>query len=193
MSELRQTVVIAWQDRIRQAFRYRWPVVPILLVALAVAVAGLAIPVGSSNGGIDRMTRSTLPDQDRNPAPAENLRGFLNIDRWGAPAAQEEPEPVEEPADPVGLNPALQGIGFIGVTFKEDEYAVLLNLSAVTRKDPEDTRTELEAGMVRLLAGETLPDGRRLVAIADDSLTLANLDGEQEEHLLFGDWAESPD
>lgn len=193
MSELRQTVVIAWQDRLREAFRYRWPVVPILLATVAVAVAGLAIPVGTSNGTVDRMTRSTLPDQDRDAAPAEDLRGFLNIDRWGAPATQEEPQPVEEPADPVGLNPALQGIGFIGVTFKEDEYAVLLNLSAVTRKGPDDTQTELEAGLVRRLAGDTLPDGRRLVAISPDSLTLANLDGEQEVHQLFGNWDESPE
>ena len=47
--------------------------------------------------------------------------------------------------------------------------------------------------MVRLLAGDTLPDGRRLVAVSSDSLILANLDGEQQEYLLFGDWDESPD
>ena len=75
----------------------------------------------------------------------------------------------------------------------EDEYAVLLNLSAVTRPGPQDGQMELKAGLVRLLADDTLPDGRRLVAIAADSLTLANLDGRQEKHLLFGDWDESPD
>lgn len=184
---------IALQDRLRSAFRYRWPVVPVLLATLAVAIAGLAFPVGTSAGPVDRASRSTLPGQPLDSAPAEDLTGFLAIDRWGAPATQEEVEPVEEPVDTLGLNPALQGIGFIGVTFKEDEYVVLLNLSAVTRQGPEDTQLDLEAGMVRLLAGDTLPDGRRLVSISMDSLTLANLDGEEDEHLLYGDWDESTD
>ena len=56
-----------------------------------------------------------------------------------------------------------------------------------------DTQPELEAGMVRLLAGDTLPDGRQLVAVSPGSLTLANHDGEQERHLLFGEWDESPE
>ncbi|MCY4015517.1 MAG: hypothetical protein OXG82_22750 [Gammaproteobacteria bacterium] len=187
------TALIALQDRLRPAFRYRWPAVPILLATLAVAIAGLAIPVGPSAGTSDRAGRSTLPGQTLGSAPAEDLTGFLAIDRWGAPATQEEAEPVEEPVEPVGLNPALQGIGFIGVTFMEDEYAVLLNLSAVTREGPQGTQQELEAGLVRLRAGDALPDGRRLVAISADSLTLANLDGDQEEHQLFGDWDESLD
>ena len=187
------TALIALQDRLRPAFRYRWPAVPILLATLAVAIAGLAIPVAPSAGTSDRAGRSTLPGQTLGSAPAEDLAGFLAIDRWGAPATQEEAEPVEEPVDPAGLNPALQGIGFIGVTFMEDEYVVLLNLSAVTRQGPQGTQQELEAGSVRLRAGDALPDGRRLVAVSADSLTLANLDGEQEEHQLFGDWDESLD
>ena len=193
MSRSPPTALIALQDRLRPAFRYRWPAIPILLATLVVAIAGLAIPVDTSAGTSDRASRSTLPDQTSDSAPAEDLTGFLAIDRWGAPAVQEEVEPVEEPVDPAGLNPALQGIGFIGVTFMEDEYAVLLNLSAVTRQGSSDTQPELEAGLVRLLAGDTLPDGRRLVAVSSDSLTLGNLDGGQEEHLLFGDWDESPD
>ena len=68
---------------------------------------------------------------------------------------------------------------------------VLLNLSAVTQQDPQDVQSELRAGLVRLIAGDTLPDGRRLVAVSTDSLTLANHDGVQEEHLLFPDWDES--
>lgn len=192
MPESPPTALIALQDRLRPAFRYRWPAVPILLATLVVAIAGLAIPVDPSAGTSDRASRP-LPDQTSDSAPAEDLTGFLAIDRWGAPAPQEEDEPVEEPVDPAGLNPALQGIGFIGVTFMEDEYAVLLDLSAVTRQDPQGTQTELEAGLVRLEAGDFLPDGRRLVAVSPDSLTLGNHDGGQEEHQLFGDWDESSD
>lgn len=187
------TALIALQDRLRPAFRYRWPAVPVLLAMLVVAIAGLAIPVDPSAGTSERASPSTRHGQTSDSAPTEDLTGFLAIDRWGAPATQEEAEPVEEPVDPVGLNPALQGIGFIGVTFMEEEYVVLLNLSAVTREGPEGTQQELEAGLVRLRAGDALPDGRRLVAISADSLTLANLDGEQEEHRLFGDWDESLD
>ena len=193
MSQSPPTALIALQDRLRPAFRYRWPAVPILLATLVVAAAGLTIPVDTSTGTMDRPSRNTFPGEISGSAPAEDLRGLLAIDRWGTPATQEEAELVEGPVDPVGLNPALQGIGFIGVTFIEDEYAVLLNLSAVTRPGPQDGQMELKAGLVRLLADDTLPDGRRLVAIAADSLTLANLDGRQEKHLLFGDWDESPD
>ena len=186
------TALTALQERLRPALRYRWPAVPILLATLVVAIAGLAIPVGTSAGTSGPASRGTLPGQTSHSAPAEDLTGLLAIDRWGAPATpEEEVEPVEQPVDPVGLNPALQGIGFIGVTFMEDEYVVLLNLSAVTRQDPQGTQTELEAGLVRLLAGDTLPDGRRLVAVSPDSLTLGNLDGGQEEHQLFGHWDES--
>ena len=181
----------ALKDSFREAFRYRWPAVPVVLALLVVAIAGLVLPVGTSTGTVERMGRSTLPGQTPGSAPAEDLTGFLAIERWGAPATVEEEPPVEEPVDPVGLNPALQGIGFIGVTFMEDEYVVLLNLAAVTREDPDSPA--LEAGLVRLLAGDALPDGRRLVAISSDSLTLANLDGEPEVHQLFGDRDESPD
>ena len=185
--------MFALNDQLRQALRYRWPAVPILLAMLVVAIGGLVIPVDTSARAVDRASRSTLPDQTVDAAPAEDLSGFLAIDRWGAPATEEEVELVEEPVDPAGLNPALQGIGFIGVTFMEDEYAVLLNLSAVTRSDAQDGQPELEAGLVRLPAGATLPDGRRLVEVSADSLILANHDGVQEEHLLFGDWDESSD
>ena len=192
MPESPPTALISLQDRLRPAFRYRWPAVPILMATLVVAIAGLVIPVDTSAGTSERASRP-LSDQASDSAPAEDLTGFLAIDRWGASATQEEVEPVEEPVDPAGLNPALQGIGFIGVTFMEDEYAVLLDLSAVTRQDPQGTQTELEAGLVRLEAGDFLPDGRRLVLVSPDSLALRNHDGGQEEHQLFGNWDESPD
>lgn len=185
------TTSLPLQDRLHRAYRYRWPVVPLLLVCLAVAAAGLAIPVGTSIGN-DRATRSILPATSPEAPSAEDLTGLLAIERWGAPVAEEEAEVVEEPEDPAALNPALQGIGFIGVTFTEDEYAVWLNLSAVTDQGRQDAQPELEAGTVRLLAGDYLPDGRRLVAVTLDSITLANVDGQREHHLLFGDSDGSP-
>ena len=182
----------ALKDRLQQAFRYRWPVVPALLAALAVALAGLAIPVSPTAGGIEPASRGDLGPSSPDIA-AEDLTGFLGIRRWGAPAVQEEAKPAPEPAEPPGLNPALQGIGFVAVTFTEGEYAVWLNLSAATRQRLQDAQPELETGMVRRLAGDTLPDGRRLVAVTADSLTLATAGGEEERHLLFVGWDESPE
>ena len=176
------------QHEAKRWLRYRWPAVPILLGCLAIALAGLLPPVSTPSDGTDRATRSMIAANAPGTAPAEDLSGFLAISRWGAPVEQEVAEPVEvEPEDPVGLNPALQAIGFVGVTFMEDEYAVLLNLADAP------SETEWESGMVRLLAGDTLPDGRTLVAVSADSLTLANTEGDQEHFLLFGDWTESPE
>ena len=180
-------------SQLKRLLPYRWPLLPLLLACFALALAALLIPLSDPTDDADRATGSMLAANSPGTAPAEDLTGFLAISRWGAPV-EEDAEPEEVDSDPAGLNPALQGIGFVGVTFMEDEYAVLLNLAAAARQAPrDDTQSELETGLVRLHAGDTLPDGRRLVAITADSLTLARADGEQERLLLFGDGGESPD
>ena len=68
----------------------------------------------------------------------------------------------------------------------EDEYAVLLNLSAAATLAWQDAQPVVESGLVRLLAGEDLLDGRNMVAATADS-TLARTEGEREHHRLFGD------
>ena len=179
-------------NQTKRLLRHRWPLVPVSLACIALALAALLIPLSQPADGTDRATRSMLAANAPGAAPAEDLTGFLAIDRWGAPVEQEA-EPEDADSDPAGLNPALQGIGFVGVTFMEDEYAVLLNLSAAPRQRRSNTESDMDTGMVRLLAGDRLPDGRTLVAVTPDSLTLANRDGEQEHLLLFGDWDESPE
>ena len=109
MSQSPPTALIALQDRLRPAFRYRWPAVPILLATLVVAIAGLTIPVDTSTGTMDRTSRNTFPGEISGSAPAEDLSGFLAIDRWGAPATEEEAEPIEGPVDPVGPEPCASG------------------------------------------------------------------------------------
>ena len=180
-------------DRLQRALRYRWPAVPLFLGVAVAAVAGLLIPVSPAGTDTDHATRSILAANAPDAPPAEDLTGFLAIDRWGAPAVEEDPEPVEEPQEPAELNPALQGIGFVGVTFMEDEYAVLLNLAAASRNRWQVADPDLQTGMVRLVGGDTLPDGRELVSIAADSVTLVLPNAEHERLLLFGDWDETAD
>ena len=180
-------------NQTKRLLPYRWPLLPLLLACFALALAALLIPLSEPTDGTDRATRSMLAANTPGAAPAEDLTGFLAINRWGAPVEKEEAEPEDADSDPDGLNPALQGIGFIGVTFMEDEYAVLLNLSAAPQQRRQNTESDMETGMVRLLAGDTLPDGRTLVAVTPDSLTLGNAEGDQERFLLFGQWDETPE
>ena len=179
-------------NQTKRLLPYRWPLLPSLLACFALALAALLIPLSQPTDGTDRATRSMLAATAPGAAPAEDLTGFLAIDRWGAPV-EKEAEPEDADSDPDGLNPALQGIGFVGVTFMEDEYAVLLNLSAAPRQRRSNTESDMDTGMVRLLAGDRLPDGRTLVAVTPDSLTLGNAEGDQERFLLFGQWDESPE
>ena len=62
-------------------------------------------------------------------------------------------------------------MGFVGLIAVQDERAVLLALP--------------EGEIVRKLPGETLPDGRILVSVADNSLTLKGEGGPAEVLTLF--------
>ena len=101
----------------------------------------------------------------------EELSAFLEVRRWGPPPeAPGETEPAPEEAGPV-LNPILAEMGFVGLIAVQDERAVLLALP--------------EGEIVRMLPGDTLPDGRILVSVADNSLTLAAEGGPEEVLTLF--------
>ena len=99
-----------------------------------------------------------LPEGALEAVP-EDLSAFLSIRRWGDPpgkAKEPEPSPVEESAP--ALNPVLAEMGFVGLIAAQDELSVLLALP--------------EGDIVRMLPGDTLPDGRTLVSVTDNSLTL---------------------
>ena len=103
--------------------------------------------------------------------------------------------PVEGRKTPNGGSPttaALLKIGFVGVTFVEDEYAVLIDLSAAAPNPSDDASSDANTGIVRLLPGDTLSDGRTLAAITPAALTLAAPDGERQVLRLFGDWTNAP-
>ena len=145
------------------------PLAPILLAAVALALIGLLLPLRSTDGAAGPGLGgggSAAP-----LAPPEDLADFRTMSRWGTNIAMVEnpqPGPVVQPAS--GLNPELVKLGFIGLTRSADEIAVLL-----THPD----------GHTRLAGGDSLPDGRTLLAVTDNDLTLEDADGRRETLVLF--------
>ena len=146
-----------------------------LLAAGAVVAAALALPVRLPEGGASAGPGERLPEAPAEAAP-EDLSAFLEIRRWGPPPAEPEPDPVEQSAP--ALNPVLAEMGFVGLIAVQDERAVLLALP--------------EGEIVRKLPGDTLPDGRILVSVDDNNLTLKAEGLPAEELTLFPRFPAAP-
>ena len=144
-----------------------------MLAAGAVIAAALAMPVRLPEGAAATDVAERLPEAHSETAP-EDLGAFLDIRRWGAPPAEPVPVGAAEPT----LNPVLAEMGFVGLIAAQDQRAVLLALP--------------EGEIVRMLPGDTLPDGRILVSVADNSLTLAGEGGPAEVLTLFPRLSEGP-
>ena len=139
-----------------------------LLAGGATVAAALAMPVTPPEAGRTAGPGDLLPESPSEPEP-EALGAFLESRRWGVFAEEKvagEPPPPEEPT----LNPALARMGFVGLIETGDERAVLL-------ESPE-------GGITRVAPGETLPDGRTLVSVTDNHLTLKG-EGVPEEVLTL--------
>ena len=144
---------------------------------LATVLAALVIPPGVSGGegpsGGQGRFGGDLPS-----AVPEDLSRFVGSDRWGVSL-----EEVLETAERGGsrLNPALREMGFLGFVETVDATAVLL------------ARPELDGGgIIELAPGDTLPDGRVLTSVTDNSITLTrspegggSAEPQQEVLLLF--------
>ena len=139
-----------------------------VLAGAAVVAAALTMPVGLPETAGNADPSAALPDAVVEAAP-EDLGTFLAIRRWGAPPEEEKASEAPEEAAPT-LNPVLAEMGFVGLIEVQDELAVLLALP--------------EGDIVRMLPGDTLPDGRTLVSVSDNSLTLAG-PGQPEEVLTL--------
>ena len=139
-----------------------------LLAGAAVAAAALAMPVAAPETGAHAAAPAAMPEAAVAAAP-EDLSALLDIRRWGELPPESKPEPVEAPGP--ALNPVLAEMGFVGLIAAGDERAVLLALP--------------EGEIVRMLPGDTLPDGRILVSVADNSLSLEAAGGATEVLTLF--------
>ena len=137
-----------------------------VLACCAAALAALIVPVHLPERDAKEETAIDLSAHAAQTAPEEDLSAFLASRRWGL-AIQD----IQE-ADAVGasINPVLAKMGFVGLIVTTDERAVLLQ--------SPDGRVD------RLAPGDTLPDGRTLVAITDNDLTL-KAEGVPEEVLTL--------
>ena len=130
------------------------------------AFVALATPVHLPEGGARTDPSNALPEGGVDVGP-EDLDAFMASRRWGvslneraAPARQDEP----------AINPALVKMGYVGLIAGKDQNVVLLALP--------------EGEIVRMMPGDTLPDGRILVSVTDNSLTLKG-DGLSEDVLTL--------
>ena len=138
----------------------------VLLACCVTAFVALAMPVHLPERDARRDPSNVLPE-DRVDVGSEDLDAFMASRRWGvslneraAPARQDEP----------AINPALVKMGYVGLIAGKDQSVVLLALP--------------EGEIVRMVLGDTLPDGRILVSVTDNSLTLQG-DGPSEDVLTL--------
>ena len=145
-----------------------------LLACLAAVLAALTMPVHLPEGSTDTESSSALPEDTAESAP-EDLGAFLDSRRWGASlreileAEAAKARQAERPGPTI--NPALAKMGFVGLIVTQGQSAVLL-------ESPE-------GGVARFAPGDTLPDGRTLVSVTDNSLTLKGDDRPEEVLTLF--------
>ena len=154
-----------------------------LLGCFMAVLAALAVPVDLPAGREDADSLRVLPSGALETAP-EDLSAFLESRRWGVslqevweaeaakarPAAPAETAETTEPAEP-SINPTLAKMGFVGLIVTKEQSAVLLAAP--------------DGGVARFAPGDTLPDGRTLVSVTDNSLTLRSEDLHEEVLSLF--------
>ncbi len=148
-----------------------------LLACLAAVLAALAMPVSLPEGSRATDSLSALPEDTAESAP-EDLGAFLDSRRWGASlreimeAEAERARQAREAREPrPAVNPVLANMGFVGLI-------VTVGRSEVLLESPE-------GGVTRFAPGDALPDGRTLVSVTDNSLTLKGENLHEEVLTLF--------
>lgn len=163
------------------AKRHRRPVAGGVCAIALTAVAALALPVHVANAPAAAV-RNPLAEPAPQLAPEEDLTAFLASRRWGVSLAETDAARAAEQAAELeqAARAELGRIGFVGVSAtarpsagEAPEWAERVVLLAVA-----------DGGVERFAAGAMLPDGRRLIAIAANALTLAT-NGKQETLRLF--------
>ena len=154
------------------AARYRAPLTVAAGAFALVLIAALATPVGLPETGA---LSGRDPALDRSPveaAEAEDLGAFLASRRWGV-ALQDiiDEAAAARLAQEIEMTRELAEIGFVGLMVEPTEYAVLLVMA--------------DGKISRLAGGDTLPDGRTLVSVTGNSLTLEGSEGQQDVLPLF--------
>ena len=167
------------------AHRHRRPLLSALAAVAVTAAAAWALPVEVADGRAAAL-RNPLAAPPPQVAPEEDLTAFLTSRRWGVSLAEVDAARAAEEATQMeqAARAELDRIGFVGVS-----ATVRPSAGPIAGQAPEWAERAVllalpDGGVGRFEAGETLPDGRRLVAITAAALTLAT-DGEQETLRLF--------
>jgi len=133
-----------------------------LLLALVWPLPGLNEARTTQNSGLsETRTVATLQPED--------LSAFLKNRRWGISL-----EEIIEQTAKLGqrsVNPVLREMGYVGLISSLDSNEVVLLMP--------------EGGTQRLTIGDSLPDGRELIAIDQNSLTLRDAQQNAEVLVLF--------
>ena len=138
----------------------------VLLACCTTMLVALAMPVRLPEGGARTDPSNSLPE-DRVDVVPEDLDAFLASERWGV-SLNERAAPAKQ--DAPAIDPVLAEMRYVGLIAAQDQRAVLLALP--------------DGEIVRLVPGDTLPDGRLLVSVTDNSLTLKG-DGLSEDVLTL--------
>lgn len=163
------------------AGRYRVPLTVAAAAFAVVLIAALAIPVSLPDAGTSGGRDPVLSAAPAKEAEAENLSAFLAGSRWGvtlqdildeeAARAAAKAAAEEQAALEILMTQELAEIGFVGLMVERAEYAVLLVMP--------------DGKIARLGGGDTLPDGRTLVSVTGNSLTLEGSGGQRDVLPLF--------
>ena len=145
------------------------------LACCMTVLAAFAIPVRVPGEGTKTPSGELLP-KDLIEVEREDLGAFLEIRRWSVPPETSPdlpPAPLATSARQPGfsVNPILVEMGYVGLISVRGQHAVLLALP--------------HGKVVRMVPGDTLPDGRILVSVTENSLTLKAEDQAEEVLTLF--------
>lgn len=146
----------------------RWPLAPAMALCLASAVAGIALPVARPSPAAVAEEADPLGALPAAAAEGEDLSAFLASRRWGVSFAEAYPAAV--PSAATGINPALAALGFVGVTVHGGAFRALVLVDGV---------------VVRLTAGDMLPDGQTLAAVDANTVAIRTPGGAERVLVLF--------
>lgn len=150
--------------RLRRALRYRWPLMPVLGCCVGAALTAMLVPVAAPSGEAGQ--RGGLPEPVPAVAASEDLGAFRASRRWGMSLldvqANAEDRTAATESNPTAVQAAIR---FVGQTADAEDRTVLLVFP--------------DGGTLRLVEGDTLPDGRALAAVGQKTVTLRGDEGEE--------------
>ncbi len=136
---------------------------------LSTLVLGLVWPLPGTEGSESLQSFKQAGAQTNIDIEPEDLDAFLENTRWGVSLREifEQGDSQEQRS----VNPVLREMGYVGLISTLERNEVLLLMP--------------EGGTQRLTIGDSLPDGRELVAIDENSLTLKDAQQNSEVLVLF--------